>query len=58
MSEMKLTPVEWQEIEGVTILDPDGWRMAGAPAWDEPITRDDFLKRMSISTVQMRPCSL
>lgn len=44
-------PEEWAEIIGYRILDPDGWRMKGAPAWDDPITYRDFVWRFSMSTV-------
>lgn len=49
------TPEEWSEIRNVTILDPDGWRFTfnGLEAKDflEPITLDEFNKRMGQSTI-------
>lgn len=45
------TPAEWSDIEGVTILDPDGWRKDRQP-WETPITREDFLNRMAYSTIR------
>ena len=54
MSEILKTPEEWSVIFDVLILDPDGWRGKGDPAWDEPITREDFRTRMWMSTVGPR----
>lgn len=42
-------PQEWCWIQGVTILDPDGWRWDGKD-WDEPITEAEFTERASRST--------
>jgi hypothetical protein len=42
---------EWAKKHGVVILDYDGWRTAGAPQLEDPITEKDFLKRMGQSTV-------
>jgi hypothetical protein len=47
---MKLTPKEWQEKTGITILDPDGWRKDGK-SFDEPIDLNEWNERMFISTV-------
>jgi hypothetical protein len=49
MSDLR-TPDEWSRIQGVLVLDPDGWREDGKP-WTEPITEDEFAKRLAISTV-------
>ena len=51
MDEELRTPQEWQEIMGVVIMDPDGWRTKDAPAWDEPITQSEFQTRAAISTI-------
>jgi len=50
----KRTPEEWLQAEkykGLVIMDPDGWRGKDAPAWDEPITEDEFNHRLCMSTV-------
>ena len=51
MDEELHTPDEWQEILDYVILDPDGWRVEGAPSWDTPITREEFIDRASRSTI-------
>jgi len=52
MSDEELhTPTEWQEYLDIVILDPDGWRQEGAPSWDTPITKEEFLARASYCTV-------
>jgi len=50
MTDLK-TPEEWQVIKGFRVYDPDGWRRAGDPAWDEPITEADFDLRAGQSTI-------
>jgi hypothetical protein len=50
MSARFKTPDEWCAIKGVRILDPDGWRIEGAPAWDEPISEVEFDERLMFST--------
>lgn len=47
----KKTPTEWEQIDKIKIIDPDGWRIPNAPRWDEPITRKDWDFRMGISTI-------
>lgn len=44
------TPSEWAALLDLYIMDPDGWRMDGAPAWDEPISRAEFDMRAGMST--------
>lgn len=51
---MLKTPDEWCRIKDIFIMDPDGWRKAGDPSWETPIAEDDFMTRMSISTI-MKP---
>jgi hypothetical protein len=50
---MLKTASEWQEIYGIIVRDPDGWRTADAPSWDTPISRTEWQKRMGISTIQV-----
>lgn len=51
MSEdVKRTPSEWEEIDKIKILDPDGWRKEDAPSWDTPISYSEWRQRMSVST--------
>jgi hypothetical protein len=45
------TPEQWCRVYGLHVLDPDGWRTQGAPAWGEPIGLAEFQRRASISTV-------
>lgn len=44
-------PEQWCIHYDVEIKDPDGWRRADAPAWDEPITLPDFWRRAARSTL-------
>ena len=46
--EILKTPEDWIEelCPDVSIVDPDGWRGADAPAFDEPISREEFLMRL------------
>lgn len=47
------TPSEWEEILGIRVKDPDGWRASDAPSWDTPITRSEFEQRAMSSTCQI-----
>lgn len=47
------TPTEWSALDGVTVMDPDGWRGSRtlpAKPWDEPIDRAEWEQRLSVST--------
>ena len=44
-------PEDWERITGITIMDADGWRSPGDPPYEKPISRDEFMRRMSISTI-------
>jgi hypothetical protein len=44
------TPDEWSKRFGVKVWDPDGWRSDGK-AWDEPISKAEFERRLAVSTV-------
>lgn len=51
------TPAEWSALDGVTVMDPDGWRGSKtlpAKSWDEPISRDEWTQRLSVSTQSLR----
>jgi len=48
---MKRRPEDWCRIHNVLILDPDGWRSVDSPSWDEPIDEEEFIERMSVSTI-------
>ena len=48
-----LTPDEWSMLDGVVVTDPDGWRYDSKP-WVDPITRTEWERRKSISTVGPR----
>ena len=43
---------EWSLFLGVSVLDPDGWdRTNFQKSWNEPITLDEFKRRVAESTV-------
>ena len=48
---VKRYPSEWEVIDNIKVLDPDGWRMDNRP-WDVPITREEWDRRMLRSTIQ------
>lgn len=48
------TPEEWQEITGIRVMDPDGWRGEFDPSWNQPISKAEFIQRASRSTVYGR----
>lgn len=50
MSELKM-PEEWCAEYGLQIADPDGWRGAAAPPWDQPIGLVEFADRFAQCTV-------
>ena len=45
-------PEEWCERYGLIVLDPDGWRTPGAPAWTDPIGLAEFHERSLLSTLK------
>lgn len=45
-----LPPAEWEQVLGVKIIDPDGWR--GNKPWGVPITLTEFQRRAMASTVE------
>lgn len=47
---VKRTPIEWEEIHRIKILDPDGWRLDDK-SFTEPITEAEFYDRAAISTI-------
>lgn len=59
MSEKK-TPDEWSALDGVTVMDPDGWRFPsrfgdpsreyGPQDWGVPITRQEWEDRLGLSS--------
>jgi hypothetical protein len=49
-AEVLKTPEEWCQIEGVQILDADGWRGRGGRDWNDPITRAEFQERLITCT--------
>lgn len=44
------TPAEWCLLEGVEILDPDGWRGHNGRPWEDPITLAEFRERLIACT--------
>ena len=54
MTELK-TSEEWKKelYPNTIILDPDGWdRKNFYQSWDEPITKEEFERRLRESTIQ------
>ena len=49
------TPREWEEVKGIRILDPDGWRGRNFKAFGAAISEEEFDQRMAMSTVDHRP---
>lgn len=51
----KRTPDEWQNILGITVLDPDGWdRKNFAVDWAKPLTQAEFQAKADMSTTTGR----
>lgn len=48
------TPEAWAKEQGITILDPDGWRGEWNKDFDEPISQEEFHRRMQISTCMVK----
>lgn len=46
------TPDKWCRQFSVTVHGPDGWKRDGK-SWDEPITEDEFWRRVSWSSCEM-----
>lgn len=51
--ENKFNEEKWSKLLGITILDPDGWRNDNTPL-EKKITLDDYLNRMSYSTIMLK----
>lgn len=48
-----LPPEHWERVEGIRVIDPDGWqRDTGdwASEWARPVTHADFMRRCDEST--------
>lgn len=54
LSGKKRIPARWAAERGLTILDADGWRADGTPL-DQPITREEFDRRLALSTAGPTP---
>lgn len=46
------TPDEWQVETGITVHDPDGWRVDGKD-WSDPISKAEWDRRMVQSTISV-----
>ena len=55
MSDELKTPDEWSKLEGVEILDPDGWRGRNGRPWTDPITLAEFQERLIVCTQRRLP---
>lgn len=53
MSAMK-TPEEWCAELGARIADPDGWRGHDGRPWTDPISREEFDRRLMVCTIDSR----
>jgi hypothetical protein len=49
MTNIFLTPAEWEILTGVTILDPEGWN--GEKDWEQSCTFDTFYEKSCASAV-------
>jgi hypothetical protein len=48
---LKLSGKQWQQLTEITIIDADGWdRSNWNESWNEPISFDEFLHCLSLST--------
>ena len=47
----KLQPCDWELIQGIKIIDPDGWRGINGKSFEEPITRAEWEERKNESTI-------
>lgn len=43
-------PAEWERLEGIVVIDPDGWRHDGK-GWGDPIRFAEWERRSMVSTV-------
>jgi hypothetical protein len=46
------TPDEWGREFGVRVVDPDGWRGKDGRDWNDSISREEYERRMVLSTVE------
>lgn len=46
------TPDEWCRLEGVEVMDPDGWRGRNGRPWTDPITLAEFKNRLVTCTMR------
>lgn len=46
-------PEEWEKIEGIRIVNADGWLNTSTP-WDLPISYAEFLELSNASTIELR----
>ena len=44
------TPADWEKLEGVVVIDPDGWRY-DRKGWGDPIRFAEWERRMMVSTI-------
>jgi len=43
-------PREWEAIDRIKIIDPDGWSRGSYRSWGEPISYAEWTERMNQST--------
>jgi hypothetical protein len=46
-----LRPVDWCDILGVRVIDPDGWRGSRAKPYEDPLPMREFVNRCFSSTM-------
>lgn len=50
---IRKTPVDWERLTGIKVLDPDGWREADKD-YGDPVSIAEFGELCKTSTVQLR----
>lgn len=48
------TPEEWLNLKhpNLHVIDPDGWRGVNGKPWDQPISEEEFDRRLPWCTIQ------
>ena len=54
MSEQIKTPDEWCAELGARVMDADGWRGSSGRDWSDPISREEFDRRLMTCTIDGR----
>ena len=46
-------PREWEVIDRVKVIDPDGWSHGTYRSWGEKISREEWERRLATSTIDL-----